>query len=82
MSSRDDTIQDHPILDPREAFLVMSEFLWRYARRAGDDLFTLLGDIGLQADGRPTDPAAWEDWLECVRHIKAGLAPDTGGARD
>lgn len=62
-------------LTEQQAFLAMSEFLWQYARRAGDDLITLLGDIGLEADGRPTDPAAWEDWLECVEHVKEGLPP-------
>lgn len=62
-------------LTDRQAFLAMSEFLWQYARRAGDDLITLLGDIELEPDGRPTDPAAWDDWLECVRRVKAGLPP-------
>ncbi len=62
-------------LTERQAFLAMSEFLWQYARRAGDDLITLLGDIELESDGGPTDPAAWDDWLDCVRHVKAGLPP-------
>jgi hypothetical protein len=60
-------------LDEREAFLAMSEFLWRYAQRAGDDLITLVGDTEIEADGGPTDPAAWDDWLACVRNVKAGL---------
>ncbi len=59
-------------LDEREAFLAMSEFLWRYAQRAGDDLITLLGDTEIEADGGPTDPAAWDDWLACVRDVKTG----------
>ncbi len=63
------------VLTERQAFQAMSEFLWQYARRAGDDLITLLGDIELEADGHPTDPAAWDDWLECVRHVKSGLPP-------
>jgi len=58
-----------------QAFQAMSEFLWQYARRAGDDLITLLGDIEPEADGHPTDPAAWSDWLECVNYVKAGLPP-------
>jgi len=62
-------------LTERQAFLAMSEFLWQYARRAGDDLITLLGDIESESDGGPTDPAAWDDWLDCVRHVKAGLPP-------
>ena len=51
----------------------MSEFVWRYAQRAGDDLITLVGDTGLEADGDPTDPAARDDWLACVRDVKAGM---------
>ena len=75
MSLQNDEASAQDGLDAREAFLVMSEFLWQYARRAGDDLITLLGDIELQSDGSPTDSAAWEDWLECIRHVKAGLPP-------
>lgn len=63
------------VLSEKQAFAAMAEFLWQYARRAGDDLITLLGDIELEADGLPTDAAAWDDWLECVRHVKAGLPP-------
>ncbi|MEV5939150.1 hypothetical protein [Streptomyces sp. NPDC051994] len=54
-------------MDEREAFAAMSKFLWQFANRAGDDLLTLLGDIAIEEDGMPTDPAAWSDWLECVR---------------
>jgi hypothetical protein len=60
-------------IDEHEAFLAMSEFLWLYAQRAGDDLITLVGDTELEADGNPTDPAAWDDWLACVRDVKAGV---------
>jgi hypothetical protein len=75
MPHPDDGSAGHDALTERQAFQAMAEFLWQYARSAGDDLITLLGDIGLEADGRPTDPAAWEDWLECVRHVKAGRPP-------
>jgi hypothetical protein len=53
----------------REAFVAMSRFVWQFANRAGDDLLTLLGDIRLEADGRTTDPAAWNDWMACVRSV-------------
>lgn len=75
MSSPDEEARPQPRLTEREAFLTMAEFLWQYARRMEDDLITLLGDIEIESDGQPTDPAAWGDWLECVRHVKAGLAP-------
>lgn len=64
---------DSTDLTAREAFLVMSNFIWEYGQRAGDDLITLLGDTDLEADGEPTDPAAWEDWLASIRRIKSGL---------
>lgn len=75
MPPPDEGVPVHNGLTNQQAFQAMSEFLWQYARRAGDDLITLLGDIELEADGGPTDPAAWNDWLACVQHVKAGLPP-------
>jgi hypothetical protein len=62
-------------LSARDAFLAMTDFIWEFAQRAGDDLMTLIGDTGIEADGGPTDPAAWEDWLESVAKIRSGKAP-------
>ncbi|MGM1017302.1 MAG: hypothetical protein ACQEW8_07175 [Actinomycetota bacterium] len=57
----------------------MSEFVWRFAKRAdGNDLFTLLGDTDVAFDGYPTDPAAWFDWLASLDWIEAGNEPLTG----
>ncbi|MFD8421647.1 hypothetical protein [Streptomyces sp. NPDC059466] len=67
-------------LNEREAFLAMSRFLWQFANRAGDDLLTLLGDIGIEADGQTTDPAAWEDWMRCVRSVVADAEDPAGGS--
>lgn len=61
-------------LSEREAFDAMSLFLEQFAARAGDDLITLLGDVQLQEDGQPTDPAAWADWLACVAQIRSRRA--------
>jgi hypothetical protein len=63
------------MLTAEEAFSVMSDYIWRYAQQAGDDLITLFGDTALLEDGRPGDPAAWDDWVESVRRIKAGNKP-------
>jgi hypothetical protein len=54
-----------------EAFLAMSMFLNEYYKRAGDDMVTLLYDLTIEADGTTHDPAAWDDWLRCVRSVKA-----------
>jgi hypothetical protein len=61
-------------LSEQEAFRAMSLFLDQFAERAGDDLLTLLGDITLRPDGGTFDPAAWDDWMACVRTVK-GEAP-------
>lgn len=72
MPSPADSPDDAEMLTPREAFLAMTDYIWRYAQRAGDDLITLLGDTTIEADGQPTDLAAWEDWLASVGRIKRG----------
>ena len=58
-------------LSEHEAFRAMTLFLTQYYERAGDDLVTLLADIGIEADGRTLDPAAWDDWMRCVNAVKA-----------
>lgn len=58
-------------LTEREAFAAMSLFLNRFVERAGDDFLTLLGDLALMPDGEPFDPAAWEDWLNCIRSVRS-----------
>ena len=56
-------------MNEREAFTVMSIFLKQFADRAGDDLLTLLGDIYMDSEGETFDPAAWDDWMDCVRAV-------------
>jgi hypothetical protein len=75
-------------LNEREAFAAMTLFLNRFAERAGDDLLTLLGDITLRPGGDTFDPAAWDDWMDCVRDIAnaskvvvEGLELSDGGER-
>lgn len=60
------------LLSEREAFTAMSLFVNRFADRAGDDLLTLLADIAIRPDGDTNDPAAWDDWMECVEEVKIG----------
>lgn len=67
-------------MDEREAFVALSRFLWQYANRAGDDLLTLLGDIDLLADGTTNDPAAWTDWMACVRSVMDGAEDPAHGS--
>ena len=58
-------------LDEREAFAAMTLFLNRFADRAGDDLATLVVDITLMPDGGTWDPAAWDDWMDCIRAVRS-----------
>lgn len=74
-----DSLEDPSFLTltSRQAFLAMTEFIWRYAQSAGDDLITLIGDTGIESDGGPTDPAAWDDWSDSVAWILDGHPPRT-----
>jgi hypothetical protein len=63
-------------LTEREAFLAMALFINDFFQRAeGNDLITLLADLTMLADGRPLDPASWEDWQNAVQRVKAGEQP-------
>jgi hypothetical protein len=68
-------------LSVREAFEAMARFLTEYHERAGDDLVTLLADIGIESDGGTLDPAAWDDGLRCVKAVKDARGPVTGLTR-
>jgi hypothetical protein len=54
-------------LSEREAFQVMSLFLNRWAASGGNELLPLLGDITVLPNWGTSDPATWDDWLDCVR---------------
>lgn len=74
----DDGDASTELLTEHEAFLVMTDFLWQFTRRAGEDLVSLLVCIELDAQGRSADPQAWDDWLDCVKHFSSGLPPRYG----
>jgi hypothetical protein len=62
-------------LDEHEAFEAMTRFLTEFyqrtgGKRTGGDMSTLLTDIEIEADGGTHDPAAWDDWMRCVRAVK------------
>lgn len=67
----------HSPLDEETAFRAMAEFLWRYAGHC-DDFYTLVADTFLDSDGRPTDPAVWDEWLASVEAAREGR-PLRGG---
>jgi len=53
-----------------EAFKAMSCFLEKYYdQTSSDDVGSLLGEIRILEDGSTADPAAWEDWMNCIRKL-------------
>lgn len=82
MKSHADDLGGEQMITSREAFLAMTDFIWQFAQRAGDDLITLIGDTEIAAGGGPFDAAAWDDWLSSVERIRAGKPPgsDSGAA--
>ncbi len=54
-------------LSQLQAFKIMQSFLEKYFERTrSDDVGSLLGDIQLIPNNTTRDPAAWNDWLDCV----------------
>ncbi len=61
-------------LSPEQAFRAMFVFLDAYHERTSGkaELGDVLGDIQLnESDGRPADPAAWDDWLSAIKKVLA-----------
>lgn len=54
-----------------EAFKAMCCFLEKYYEQtSSDDVGSLLGEMQILEDNETADPAAWHDWLDCVKKIK------------
>jgi len=65
-------------ISTRDAYRAMFRFLEAYYHRTGsDELGALLGDLAIDEDGQPMDPAAWTDWLAAVNAVIGGGEPDT-----
>jgi hypothetical protein len=62
------------ILSAEQAFQAMAQFLEQYYDRVGKkaELAVVLIEMQIMPDGRPADPAAWEDWLDAVRAVLEG----------
>lgn len=65
-----DTSND--VLTTRHAYLAMYQYLLQRFERSGfEGVGAVLGDLSLLEDGSPLDPAAWNDWLECIEKAKS-----------
>jgi hypothetical protein len=57
-------------LTQQEAFQTMIAFLEAYYQQTqADDIGALLGSLQLLEDGKPTDPAMWQDWIEAYQSV-------------
>jgi len=57
-------------LSRMQAYQAMFKFLEAYyARGKADEIGILLGQLAIAADGKPMDPAAWNDWLKAVDQV-------------
>lgn len=55
----------------REGFDAMRLFLEEfYNQTQSDDVGSLLGDLQFSSDNNAMDPAAWHDWVECVKKVR------------
>jgi hypothetical protein len=66
----DDRRADQQMLSDNQAFIAMRLFLEQFSARAGNDRETLIADTTLEADGKPLDPAATEDWNRCAAEAR------------
>lgn len=57
-------------LTEEQAFVAMFIFLERYYElTSAEPIGDLLGGMQTLADGGTADPAAWNDWCDCVKHV-------------
>ncbi|WP_008310588.1 hypothetical protein [Leptolyngbya sp. PCC 6406] len=57
-------------LTERQAFEAMVLFLEQvYERTESDDIGGLLSDLMIAANNQTADPAAWQDWLNCIHQV-------------
>ncbi|MGK7882703.1 MAG: hypothetical protein AB4060_21770 [Crocosphaera sp.] len=62
-------------LTEKQAYLAMIEFLDDYYQQTqSDEIGELLGSLQLLEDGKPADPAMWEDWLKSIEKISIEMA--------
>lgn len=58
-------------LTMEEAYKSMFLYLEAYYERTNsDDVGALLGGMMILDDGKTMDPAAWNDWIDCVYKVK------------
>ncbi len=65
------------MLTEKQAFAAMVLFLGLYYEQTkADDVAIMLADLSLLPDGLTLDPAAWDDWTNCVRRVLSAAETD------
>lgn len=60
-------------LSSREAYLAMFSFLEDYySRTQSDEIGSMLSGLCLMSDGKPMDPAYWDEWEQAVQKALNG----------
>ena len=55
-------------LDEKQSYLAMFSFLEDYYHRTkSDEIGAMLGAMCLTSDGKPMDPAYWNEWEQAVQ---------------
>jgi hypothetical protein len=59
-------------LTEKQAFEAMVLFLEDfYQRTQANEIGGLLSDLLMAENGTTADPAAWQDWMDCVQQVLA-----------
>lgn len=59
-------------LAPQQACAVMFKFLDKYCEPTNSgEVGALFGSMAVIEDGKPLDPALWEDWMVAVDEVLA-----------
>ena len=66
-------------LTEKQAFQTMVLFLEEfYQRTNSDEIGGLLSDLLMSEEGITADPAAWEDWQNCIQKIIKSKSDNIG----
>jgi hypothetical protein len=61
------------ILNEKQAYKAMFYFLEELFEKQGfDELGGLLGSMNILPDGKPADPAMWNDWKNAIHKVNKG----------
>jgi hypothetical protein len=69
-------------LEAYDAMCVFVEAYWERGGKASDDIAVLLGSTQRLRNGRPLDPAQWDNWRDAVASVvkRKPVEKDAGDA--